>query len=484
MMFFGIYCMSKTMVYLIGAGPGDKELITAKGLKVLSQADVVLYDHLIPRELLADTKPDAEKIPVGKSASNHTLPQEEINALVIQKAKEGKIVARLKGGDCYLFGRGGEEAQHCSEAGIPFEVIPGITSALAAACYAGIPVTHRDYTSSIAVVTGHRKKGDDRPIDIPKASTIIFLMSVANIENIIASLLEAGFPPETLIATVEHGTCYDQRVIKGTLDNFLNIVKETPMRTPAIFIVGKVVELQEQLDWFSKKPRVLLLGTHPEHYARLGVIVHRPIIECVESDTTARMTETIRRAGQYDWIIFTSGNGVKFFFKKLYEAGLDTRTFSKTKFAAIGQATVERLLQFGIKADLCPADESSSGLLNEFANISVNGLSILLPQAEVSSQELPEGLTKNAAKVEKLVVYQTIEKEIDDVDLDYIDQILFTSGSTVRAFVKKFAAVPKHIEALCLGVPTQTVAKKHNINAKIIQGCCHSREGGNPEVAK
>ncbi|MBL7215605.1 MAG: uroporphyrinogen-III C-methyltransferase [Phycisphaerae bacterium] len=461
--------MSRTNVFLVGAGPGDKELITLKGLKILSQADVILYDHLISNELLACAKEDAEKIFVGKRASHHTLPQEQINALIVQKAKAGKMVVRLKGGDCCLFGRGGEEAQACRDAGLAFEVVPGITSALAAPCYAGIPPTHRDFTSDVAIVTGHRKKGDDRPIDIPRAGTVIFLMSVANIANIIQSLLEAGYPGDTKIAAIERGTCYNQRVLKGTLDNFLNTLKDTPLRTPAVFIIGKVVELQEQLDWFSKKPRILHLGIHPEHYSHLGTIVHRPIIECVESDTTGPMTETIRHAGQYDWIIFTSGNGIRFFFKKLYAAGLDARIFSNTKFAVIGQASAEQLMEFGIKADLCAAVESSAGLLDAFANIDIAGLSILLPQAEVSSPDLPEGLSKNGAKVEKLVVYQTIEKEIDDVDLDYIDQILFTSGSTVRAFVKKFASVPEHIQAMCLGVPTQTTAKQYNINAKIIE---------------
>ncbi|MHC5163113.1 MAG: uroporphyrinogen-III C-methyltransferase, partial [Planctomycetota bacterium] len=177
--------MPKPMVYLIGAGPGDTGLITVKGLEILSQADVILYDHLIGHELLAHAKDGAELISVGKFAANHTLPQEGINDLIVQKAKEGKLVARLKGGDCYLFGRGGEEAEACHEAGIPYEVVPGITSALAAPCYAGIPPTHRDCTSNIAVVTGHRKKGDTRPIDIPKAGTVIFLMSVGNIKNII-----------------------------------------------------------------------------------------------------------------------------------------------------------------------------------------------------------------------------------------------------------------------------------------------------------
>jgi len=458
--------MQKTMVYLIGAGPGDKELITVKGLKVLSQADVILYDHLISFELLNHAKPGAEKISVGKFASKHTLPQEGINDLIVEKAKEGKVVARLKGGDCYLFGRGGEEAEACYEAGVTFEVVPGITSALSAPCYAGIPPTHRDCTSNIAVVTGHRKKGDTRPIDIPKAGTVIFLMSVGNIENIVNSLLTAGYASDTKIAAVEHGTWYDQRVVKGTLDNFLDVLKETPLRTPAIFIVGKVVELQEKLDWFSKKPRVLLLGNYPERYDHLGTIVHRQIIECVEAENTD--SETLGNAAQYDWIVFTSGNGIKFFFKKLFAAGLDTRIFANTQFAVIGKASGERLAEFGIRADLTAAVESSAGLLEAFAGVDVKDKSFLLPTAEVSSEQLPQGLASSGAKVDKLVVYKTIEKEIDDVDLDFIDQVLFTSGSTVKAFAKKFGPVPEHIQALCLGGPTQATAKQHDIDAKII----------------
>lgn len=460
--------LSPTRVFLIGAGPGDKELITVKGLRLLSQADVVLYDHLISYELLAHAKQGAELISVGKFAANHTLPQEGINDLIVAKAREGKLVARLKGGDCYLFGRGGEEAEACYDAGIPFEVVPGITSALAAPCYAGIPPTHRDCTSTIAVVTGHRKKGDTRPIEIPRAGTIIFLMSVGNLENIIQSVLAAGYPPETKIAAVEHGTCYDQRVIKGTLDNFLGLLKDNPLRTPAIFIVGKVVELQEKLDWFSRKPRVLLLGHYPGRYAHLGTIVHRPMIECVEAADSEQTTQALKSAGNCHWIVFTSGNGIKYFFKKLSAMGLDARIFSQTKFAVIGQASGERLKEFGIQADLCAAVESSTGLLEAFANVDVTGQSILLPQAEVSSEELPDGLSNKGARVEKLTVYQTIEKPIEDVDLDYIDQILFTSGSTVRAFVKQFGAVPEHIQALCLGLPTQTVAKAYNIDATII----------------
>jgi uroporphyrinogen III methyltransferase/synthase len=460
--------MSKTKVFLIGAGPGDTDLITVRGLKILEQADVILYDHLSSAELLKHAKDGAEKISVGKFAAKHTLPQEGINDLIIQKAKEGKIVARLKGGDCYLFGRGGEEAEACYEAGIAFEVIPGITSALAAPCYAGIPPTHRDCTSNIAVVTGHRKKGDTRPIDIPRAGTVVFLMSVGNIENIIQSLLEAGYASDTKIAAVEHGTCYDQRVIKGTLETFLDVIKDNPLRTPAIFIVGKVVELQEKLDWFSRKPRILLLGNYPERYAHLGTIVHRQIIRCVETDDTEQTIRALQNAASHDWIVFTSGNGIKFFFKKLYAAGLDARIFGNTQFAVIGKASGQRLAEFGIKADLTAQVESSAGLLKAFSTVDVSGLSILLPQAEASSEQLPEGLAKRGARIEKLTVYKTIETEIDDVDLDYIDKILFTSGSTVRAFVKKFGTVPNHIQPLCLGGPTQSVASEHGIDATIV----------------
>ena len=461
--------MSKTFVFLIGAGPGDKELITVKGLHILSQADVILYDHLISHELLAHAKAGAEKISVGKLASDHTLPQEGINDLIVQKAKEGKIVARLKGGDCYLLGRGGEEAEACYDEGIAFEVIPGVTSALAAPCYAGIPPTHRDCTSNIAVVTGHRKKGDNRPIDIPLAGTVIFLMSVGNIKNIVRSLLDAGYSSDTKIAAVEHGTCYDQRVIKGTLENFLDIIKDNPLRTPAIFIVGKVVEFQEKLDWFSKKPKILLLGNHPNRYSHLGVIVHRQIIECVETDDSEQTNQALQNAASHNWIVFTSGNGIRFFFKKLFAVGLDVRIFTKTRFAVIGRASADRLLEFGIKADLTAATESSKGLLEEFSKINVTGLSFLLPQAEVSSTELPDGLSARGADVDKLTVYKTIGTDIDDVDLDYIDHILFTSGSTIRAFVNKFGTVPEHIEPLCLGIPTQTIAKQHNIDAKIVE---------------
>ncbi|MFC1676019.1 uroporphyrinogen-III C-methyltransferase [Planctomycetota bacterium] len=459
--------MAKGKVYLVGAGPGDFELITLKGYRLIAQTDVVLYDHLIPMQLLELVRPDAELISVGKFAGSHTLPQEQINKLLIQKAQENKIVVRLKGGDPYLFGRGGEEVEVCAEAGIDFEVVPGITSALSAPCYAGIPPTHRDCTSNVAIITGHRKD-ESSEIEIPDAGTLIFLMGVSNIKTIVESLLNKGWHKETKIAAIEHGTCYDQRVIKGTLDSFPEKVEKTKLRTPGIFIVGKVVSMQEKLDWFGKKPNVLVLGNHPQKYSRLGNIVHRRIINCVPVEDCSSVDVVCEKIEIFDWIAFTSVNGVKYLFQRLFAIGKDARSLSNAKIAAIGQTTAQRLKEFGISADLVPQNESSTGMLEEFAKLDMKDKKLLLPQSEIASSELPEGLTSMQAKVEKVTVYKTVEIDPGRIDFDYIDRILFTSSSTVRAFVKRFGRVPKKIKVYCLGKPTLTIAQQHGIKAEII----------------
>ena len=461
--------MKNGKVYLVGAGPGDVGLITVKGRQLLETADVVMYDALICPEILSVVRNDAELIQVGKRAGKHTLPQEQIDQLIVDKAKQGKMVIRLKGGDPYVFGRGGEEALSCAENNIDFEVVPGVTSPFAASAYAGIPVTHRDLAASIAVVTGHRKADDSTPIEIPKADTVIFLMSVTNIELIIDTLIADGWSKDTPIAAIEHGTWYDQRTISGTLDNFMQVINDTPLRTPAIFIVGKVVNMRQHLDWLAKKPRILTVGTHPDKYRHLGTIVSRQLIECVETDDYSQADEQISHLDKFDWLIFTSANGIRFFFARLYEKGLDSRSLAGIKIAVIGKVTENALAEFGIKADLCAKTESSPGLLNEFSTIDLKGAKILLAQAETASETLPVSLTEMNANVTKIAVYKTIEIECDDVDFDYIDQVLFTSGSSVRAFLKRFGSLPSHVKALCLGTPTQTIAKEHGIDAEIIQ---------------
>ncbi|MHC4556920.1 MAG: uroporphyrinogen-III C-methyltransferase [Planctomycetota bacterium] len=459
--------MSEGKVYLIGAGPGDIELITLKGYRLIRQADVIFHDHLIPIELLQLAKAKAEIISVGKFASRHIMSQDQINALLIEKAQNNKIVLRLKGGDPFLFGRGGEEAEACAEAGVDFEVVPGITSALAVPTYAGIPPTHRDFTSNIAIVTGHRK--DEKEIKIPNAGTIVFLMGVANIQKIVDSLLKGGWSPQTKIAAVENGTFYNQRVITGMLEDFVLTVQKANLCTPAIFIVGKVVELHEKLNWFGKKPRVLVLGTHSEKYARLGTIIHRPIVKCVGLEDYSYLDEILKRLENFDWLIFTSANGARYFFERLQLNGFDARTLFSVKVAAIGKTTARQLAGFGILTDLVPDTESSAGLLEKFKMLNMRNKKVLLPQAIVASRELPEGLNMLGATVEKVPVYVTVEIEPADVDFQHIDKILFTSGSTVRAFVNKFGQVPPQIKAYCLGLPTQKEAKKHRIDAEILQ---------------
>ncbi len=458
--------MSYGKIYFVGAGPGDVELITFKGYKLICQADVILHDHLIPHELLGFARHDAEIISVGKFAGRHTLPQEKINELLIEKARDNKVVVRLKGGDPLLFGRGGEEAEACVESGVDFEFVPGVTSALAAPCYGGIPPTHRDCTSNVAIVTGHRK--EEREIEIPKAGTIIFLMGVSNIEKIIKSLLAAGWPGRTKIAAVERGTRYNQRVIKGALDDFLEVTKREKIRTPAIFIVGKVVELKEKLDWFEKKPKILLPGTHPEKYRHLGIIIHRPLIKSVPLDDYAKADKVLKRLNTFNWIIFTSTNGVEFFFQRLNAIGFDTRSIGTAKVAAIGKTTAEKLRTFGIIADMQPKLESSVGLLEEFKKISVENKKILLVRPKVGSSMLLDGLADFKADVEAVMVYENIDIEPEEVDFEFVDQILFTSGSTIRAFLKVYGSVPEGIKVFCLGQPTLNEAKKHNIPAELI----------------
>ncbi len=460
--------MAQGKVYLVGTGPGDLELITLKGYRLITRAEVILYDHLMPQELLQLASEDAELFSVGKFAGKHTMPQEQMNALLVKKARQGKTVVRLKGGDPYIFGRGGEEAEACVEAGVEFEEVPGITSAIAAASYAGIPPTHRDFTPNVAIVTGHRR--DEKEIEIPKAGTVIFLMSVRNLPKIVSSLLAAGWSDDTKIAAVEKGTRYDQRVITGTLGDFLDVAEKAQLRTPAIFIVGKVVELHEKLDWFGKRPRIFLPGTHPEKYQHLGTIVHRPMIKSVALDDYSAADPIFDKLGGFDWIIFTSTNGVKFFFSRLNAVGLDSRALAGAKIAAIGRTTAERLKYHGVLADMRPALESSVGLLDEFDRIGSEGLSILLVRPKVGRNELIDGLQEAGANVQPVVVYENVQVESEPVDFDYIDWILFTSGSTVRAFMERYGELPQGKKVYCLGKPTLERAQSYDIEAQLLPG--------------
>jgi uroporphyrinogen III methyltransferase/synthase len=254
----------------------------------------------------------------------------------------------------------------------------------------------------------------------------------------------------------------------GALESFVQTVKQADLGTPAIFIVGKVVELHEKLNWFGRKPKILVLGTHPEKYTHLGTIVHRPIVKCVPLEDYSILDSMIRAIESFNWLVFTSANGVRFFFERLRRTGLDARALRSAKVAVIGKTTARRLISFGIMADLVPQTESSAGLLEEFKRLDMRDKEVLLPQAAASSEELREGLAAMGAIVQDVPVYQTLEIEPADVDLEHIDKILFTSGSTVRAFMKRFGGIPSHVMACCLGAPTQVEAAKHGIDAEIL----------------
>ncbi|MDF2954286.1 MAG: Uroporphyrinogen-III methylase [Thermodesulfobacterium sp.] len=447
--------MKKGKVYLVGAGPGDPGLLTLKAKKALEEADVVIYDYLANKRFLNFCKEEAEKIYVGKKGGAHTLPQEEINKLLVKKAEEGKTIVRLKGGDPFLFGRGGEEAEALFEENISFEVIPGITSAIAVPAYAGIPVTHRNYTSTLAIITGHEAEDkEESKIDfsaLSKIGTLIFLMGVKNLPNIVKRLMEEGKSPETPVAVIQWGTLPKQKTTTGTLKNIVEKVKEKGITAPAIIIIGEVVKLREKFNWFETKPlfgkKIVVTRTREqasklvEKLEELGAMCYEiPTIK-IEAVVDEKIYQTIEKLSSYDWIIFTSENGVKFFFKVLWEKGKDLRVLGNSKVAVIGSSTKTFLENMGIRADLIPEKEfTQEGLISAFSRIDIKDKNILIPRAKEAREVLPQRLKEMGAKVDVLPVYETktceeSKEKLRNI-LEEVDIVTFTSSSTVKNFFK------------------------------------------------
>ena len=466
------------MVYLAGAGAGDIGLLTLKAREVLEKADVVIYDRLADDEIL-NFCPAAKKIYVGKEAGRHTLKQHEINQLLVDEARQNKIVVRLKGGDPFVFGRGGEEALYLRENNLPFEIIPGVTSAIAVPAYAGIPVTHRGVATSFAVVTGHEDPTKpESTINWEKISTavdtLIFLMGVANLPQIVAKLIENGRAPETPAALIRWGTKPNQEVVLTTLKEAPN-AKISP---PAIFVVGEVVNLREQLKWFDTKvlfgKRILVTRARAQAsklssaLKNLGAaVIECPTIKIVPpSDNFAAADVAIKNLRGFDWIIFTSANGVEKFFERLKAHGLDARALNKV--AAIGAATAEKLLNFGIIADVVPKDFVAESLAESLKNF-VDGKKILLARAEVARDVLPNALKTFGAEVTIVPIYKTISDAPAQIDFDSIDLITFTSSSTVENFVAAYSVVPlKKIPSAAIGTITAQTLKNHGVTPAII----------------
>lgn len=480
-------------VYIIGAGPGDPELITVKGLRCIREADVLIYDHLVSEELLCGAKEASRLIYVGKQGGDHTLSQDEINRRLVEEAGQGRIVTRLKGGDPFIFGRGGEEAEVLAKAGIPFEIVSGVTSAIAVPSYAGIPLTHRGYTSTVAFVTGHEDPTKEQSdIDwgaLAGIGTLVFLMGVKNLPNIAAGLIAHGKDPDTPAALIRWGTTADQQTLAGTLANIAQRAEEKKVLPPAILVVGRVVGLRDPLDWFEKKP---LFGrgvviTRPEAQAaqmrellwQQGArVISFPTIDIVPPESWHALDEALKRLESYDWIIFTSANGVRFFFRRLQETGRDLRDLKGIRICTIGPATASALEAMGIRVDLVPESYISEGVVSAFDKHDINGRKILLPRAEMARDVIPDGLAALGAAVDVVTVYRTVASDRKKGELELliaagkVDVITFTSPSTVTNFMaimEKDFRLPPQIRIACIGPVTAAAVKKAGLPVDILR---------------
>ncbi|MCP3876362.1 MAG: uroporphyrinogen-III C-methyltransferase [Desulfobacteraceae bacterium] len=444
-------------VYLIGAGPGDPGLLTIKAKECIEAADVVVYDYLASPFLLDYAKKDAQIIYVGKKGGDHTLTQDKINLLLVDKAKEGLDVARLKGGDPFVFGRGGEEAQILLSDDVPYEVVPGVTSAIAAPAYAGIPVTHRDHTSFVSFITGHenpQKKDSSMQWDVYAKSdaTLVFLMGVKNLGNIVKNLMDHGKPSDTPIALVRWGTTAKQQTITGTLETIVDRVKKAKLKSPAIIVIGHVVSLREELSWFDKRPlfgkRIVITRARVQasslisKLSKLGAYcIEIPTIQIAPPKDIGPLKESIKNINAFDWLIFTSVNGVKFFFDTLFDMGKDVRVLGHLKFACIGPVTKERLQDFGIISDILPKTYRAESVIDAFSSVKIKNKKVLIPRAKKARTILPEELIKMGADVDEVTAYETQlstngkDELIDLLENKGIDAVTFTSSSTVSNFM-------------------------------------------------
>ena len=479
--------MSVGKVYLVGAGPGDPGLFTVKGVECLRQADVVLYDRLIDPRLLQHARPDAEAIYVGKSARNHALSQDEINALLLDKALVGKTVVRLKGGDPFVFGRGGEELEGLADAGVPFEVVPGITSAIAALAYAGIPITHREYTSSFAVVTGHEDPTKpDSSIDWAKLATatgtLVLLMGVERLNLITRQLIEHGRSPDTPIALVRWGTWTQQESIEGTLGDIRQRLEGRDFRPPAVIVVGEVVGLRDRLRWFDKRllfgKRVLVTRAREqasqlaEQLAGLGAQpIEAPAIEIREPEDFGPLDRAIEDLVSYDWVVFTSVNGVESCFRRLAAAGLDARAFAGVEVAAVGPATARALQERGIVPDYLPERFLTAAVAEGLAERDVAGARVLLPRTDLVGEDLAAALMTRGALVDQVVAYRTAQAPLDPeirvlLAAGKIDIVTFTSSSTVRNLVQALEGEVSLLQGATvasIGPITSRTAREHGL---------------------
>jgi len=483
-------------VYLIGAGPGDPGLITVAGAKALSKADVVVYDRLAHPSLLKLAPADSTKVYVGKAADKHAKTQDEINAILVEHASNGCTVARLKGGDPFVFGRGGEEADYLRDNNISFVIIPGVTSAIAAPAYAGIPVTHRDVASSFAVITGHERddaglsgsrqagaaEGRRRWEKIANAAdTLVFLMGVENLSEIVARLIENGREPGTPVAVIQWGTWAGrQKTVTSTLAQLVDVVRTAGLTAPAVTVVGEVANLRDRMRWWDNRPlsgkRVVVTRAREQSSSLVDLLrdegaepIEFPVIRIVAPpDHYKALDDAMGRINEYDWIVFTSANGVRAFWERLLQKGRDVRLLHDTGIAAIGAATADALREIGLVADFVPTVFTGAEIARQLPEVT-GAKRVLIPRALEGGDDLPQMLSERGLEVDVIPVYETVLdlSGVNDVRARLlegtVDIVTFTSSSTVKNFVTALGPTPPPMAGValaCIGPTTATTVRE------------------------
>ena len=476
-----------SMVYLVGAGPGDPKLITLKGIELLKACDMVIYDRLASYELLKYLKYGCKKVFVGKEAGHHYKTQEEINKIIIESAGKYEKVVRLKGGDPFVFGRGGEEIEELQKYGIPFEVIPGVTSAISVPSSVGIPVTHRGVSRSFHVITGHTKSSentltDDYEVLAKLGGTLVFLMGLSNLRSITDKLIENGKDRRTPVAVISNGTMNNEKTVRGTLSDIAVIVHEEGIKSPAIIVVGDTAAF----NFTSKDTKPLsnvkigITGTGVMYEKleigldRLGARVYSICnMNIEETSFIYQLGEELKRIDKYQWIIFTSQNAIKIFFDKMEKYQVDRRKLNQIKFAVIGSGTKQALQKYGYFADFVPKIYTTNNLADEFCSVVLQNDRVLIPRALKGSQELTKTLKENNIQYKEIPIYDVQGKLTENKDyIVEMDCLVFLSASGVNTFFEEIhrnhIQLPTDIKIACIGEVTVNAVKQNNFNADII----------------
>jgi uroporphyrinogen III methyltransferase/synthase len=475
------------IVYLVGAGPGDPGLMTVRSLDLIVAADVIVHDRLIPRAALAAARADAEVLYVGKEPGQATVPQEGIEELLIERAREGKIVVRLKGGDPFVFGRGGEEAEALAAAGIPFEVVPGVTAGVAAPAYAGIPVTHREDASAVAFITGHEdpEKGEDA-LDYEALArfpgTLVFYMGVKALPLIAERLMAAGRDPAEPAAVVARGTLPDQRTVLSTLGGVAEATSEAAIRPPAVTVVGPAAARRERIAWLERRPlhgkRIVITRARPqasELARRLDALgadpIELPAIRIEPRIETDEVRDAVQGLHTYALVCFTSANGVRLLFEAMAAQGRDARALANATVAAIGPGTAAALGEMGVLADVVPERFVAESLVEALGNLDLRGKPALLARAAEARDVLPDALRERGAKLDVISLYDTAIEQPDAEALERAreaDFVTFTSSSTVRNFIDVAGdGIPDGAKVVSIGPITSEAAREAGLSVDI-----------------